>query len=94
MAGNANSGRHKGEQKFRDALNHVLMDSKDGPNARLRRLVDRMVKEAEKGEAWAIKEVADRLDGKPAQAIVGDEDNPLTMIHKIEREIVRPNSKD
>lgn len=38
----------------------------------------------------------DRGWGKPAQAIVGgdDDDSPLKLIHKIERVIVDPKSKD
>lgn len=28
------------------------------------------------GDKWALGEIGDRLDGKPAQAIVGDDDHP------------------
>lgn len=44
-----------------------------------------------RGETASIKEVGDRLDGKPAQAIIGgDEDDP--PIHAITRiEIVAPD---
>ena len=45
------------------------------------------------GDVQAATFIADRLDGKPAQTISGDIDNPLTMIHKIEREII-DNLKD
>jgi hypothetical protein len=46
----------------------------------------------ELGEVPAIKELADRLDGKVAQAIVGgDEDDPaINMVARIERVIVDP----
>ena len=42
----------------------------------------------------AIKELADRMDGKPAQALVGgdDDDSPIKMLHKIERLIVDPSN--
>ena len=42
-------------------------------------------------ETAAAKEIGDRLDGKPAQAVIGgDEDDPaINVIHKIERVIVR-----
>ncbi len=35
--------------------------------------------EAMNGESWAVREVGDRLDGKPAQAIAikGDPDSPV-----------------
>lgn len=42
----------------------------------------------------AANSILDRGLGKPAQAIVGDADNPIEMIQKVERSIVRPNPKD
>lgn len=44
----------------------------------------------------AAQALLDRGWGKPAQAIVGgdDDDSPLKLIHKIERVIVDPKSKD
>ncbi len=44
----------------------------------------------------AIREIADRLDGKPAQAIIGgDGDDPaISMIHRIERVIIDPKPED
>lgn len=45
------------------------------------------------GEVSSIKELADRLDGKVAQAIVGDDDeDPINVVNRIVREIVRPNA--
>lgn len=43
-------------------------------------------------ETAAAREIGDRLDGKPAQAIVGgEEDDPaIKMVHRIERVIVDP----
>lgn len=37
-----------------------------------------------------FKEFGDRLDGKPAQTILGDEENPLQVVSKVVREIVKP----
>lgn len=67
MAGNANSGKRK-EKQFFDALNFTLKNGKT-PTARLNRIAEQLVQAAESGEQWAIKEVADRLDGKPAQTV-------------------------
>ena len=86
MAGNKNSGR-KNEAIFFNALNMALKDHVDGPDVRLRKVAENLVKAAEDSEQWAIREVADRLDGKPAQTVRGDEDAPL-MVNTIERIIV------
>jgi hypothetical protein len=62
----------------------------------LRRLARRLLETASIGDnsLAAIKEVADRLDGKPAQAVIGDEENPLELIHRIERVIVPAPDQD
>ncbi len=68
MAGNANSGRR--EKPFVEALR---MELKSKPNARKLRLIARqLINRAAEGDMPAIKEFADRLDGRPAQAIEGD----------------------
>lgn len=58
---------------------------------RLREAAEKLLTLAANGEAWAVKELADRLDGKPQAQVTlsGDEDNPLTLIGKIERVIVK-----
>lgn len=38
----------------------------------------------------AATAILDRGWGKPTQTIAGDDESPLTLIHKIERVIVRP----
>ena len=46
-------------------------------------------------ETAAAREVGDRLDGKPAQAIIGGEDDdPAVQITRIELVGVRPADKD
>lgn len=71
---------------WRRALDRALAQD-DGK--RLRAAAEKLLDEAANGEAWAIKELADRLDGKAAQAVIvaGDQDNPLAS--KITVEIVR-----
>lgn len=53
-------------------------------------IADKVVKSAADGDKDAWKDIADRLDGKPAQSVTlsGDEENPLTVHNKIERVIV------
>ena len=40
----------------------------------------------------AANSLLDRGWGKPAQTISGDEENPLTLVRRIERVIIRPSS--
>lgn len=58
----------------------------------LRKIAETVVEKAINGDKDAWQEIGNRLDGKPAQAIVGEENNPLRVIQRIERVIV--NAKD
>ena len=53
------------EKPFNQAL---LIELRSNPLA-LRRIAAKLVERAEEGELAAIREIADRLDGKPAQMI-------------------------
>lgn len=86
MAGNANSGGAKAKP-FKDALRMELAALGEDSKA-LREVAKRLIAEAMNGEQWAVKELADRIDGKVPTPIAGDEDNPLTLITKVERIIV------
>lgn len=61
------------------------------PRDGLRQIAKVLVDAAKNGEQWAIIELGNRLDGKPAQSVTvgGDEDHPL-MIQEVHRRIVRP----
>ena len=54
------------EKPFNDALRIALR----GDPRRLRRIAEKLTEKAEEGDLAAIRELADRLDGKPAQAQV------------------------
>jgi hypothetical protein len=56
----------KREQKFRAALDRAVAQD-DGK--RLRAAAEKLIDLASEGEAWAVKELADRLDGKAVQAV-------------------------
>ncbi|MBP1091931.1 DUF5681 domain-containing protein [Bradyrhizobium diazoefficiens] len=93
----ANPGGRPKEKKFTEALRVALAEEieKDGQKTtKLRVIADRLVTEAMAGESWAIQQVADRIEGKPPQAIVGgdEDDNPIRL-EKIVREIVRAPSR-
>jgi hypothetical protein len=49
---------------------------------KLRKIADRLVSAAEEGEAWAIKEIIDRVDGKAVQSteISGTDGEDLKMV--------------
>jgi len=61
---------------WRAALDRAIAQE-DGK--RLRAAAEKLLDEAANGESWAVKELGDRLDGRPAQAITvaGDADAPL-----------------
>ncbi len=63
------SGNPSGRPKSKQFLNMLNVALKDGDGQKLRRIADQVVTQAEAGEQWAIKEIADRLDGKPAQTV-------------------------
>lgn len=91
MAGNANSGGARAKP-FRDALRMELAAAGEDSKA-LRKIAQNLIAQAEAGDLQAIKELADRMDGKPAQAVVGDdESDPLRLVTEIRRTIVRPGS--
>jgi hypothetical protein len=79
--GNQNSTTEK--RWWANTLRRALLQE-DGK--KLRQLADKLIARAEEGDIAALKEIGDRLDGKPSQTIAGDPDQPL--IHKIERVIV------
>lgn len=84
--GNNNAGKNK---PFWSAIDRAIAQD-DGE--RLRKAAEALLDAAAEGKPWALREIADRLDGRPAQALIGDPDQPLQVINKIERVIVR--SKD
>jgi len=61
------AGRNK-DKAFADQL-RLVVNEEDGATGvkKLRRLAEKLVSEAMNGEGWAMCQVADRLDGKPAQ---------------------------
>jgi ribosomal protein S20 len=67
MAGNANSGR-RAEKPFRDALRMEIAGAGENSKA-LRNIAKKLIAQAESGDMQAIKEFADRLDGKSVQQL-------------------------
>ena len=85
--GNQNAAKGK---IFYDALRKIAVQE---PH-RVRSIVESLFESAEAGEAWAIREVMDRLDGKPIQKqeITGEDGSPL--LNGIEVSFVAPTKRD
>lgn len=57
--------------------------SEKGGGTKLRDVADALIAKAIAGDVQAIKEVADRLDGKVPQAVIGDAgSDPIGIIFK------------
>lgn len=67
--GNKNAvGKQDAERPFREALTRAI---KQENGKRVREAAEMLLDKAAEGEPWAIKELADRVDGKVAQQIIG-----------------------
>lgn len=85
MAARVNPSRGgKPDKLMRDALmialNREAVDADGQKTKKLNIIAAKLVELAIDGDIQAIKEISDRVDGKPAQALVGDPDQPLAMI--------------
>lgn len=69
------AGRPPKEKSFANMLNIAIKEAVEGSDkTKLRAVADALVEKAMAGDVPAIKEIAERLDGKVPQAIVGDDD--------------------
>jgi len=89
-------GRPPKEKSFANMLNIAIKEAVEGSDkTKLRAVADALVEKAMSGDVQAIKEVADRIDGKVPQAVVGDDElDPINLVHRIERVIVDTNDPD
>jgi len=98
MAGRPPGSQNK-DKPFRDALRMeaALLEKGEpspAPKGSLRFIARELLLRACEDTPTA-REVADRLDGKPAQAIVGDDDaEPIRVLQRIERVIVGPSDSN
>lgn len=77
------------DKLWREALRKAVLKRVEKAQ-RLDRIAEKVVSAAEDGKMDAVREIGDRLDGKPAQAIIGgnDGDPPVHVITEIRRTIV------
>lgn len=89
QSGNPDGGRKA--KLWRDAIARAIKRREETDPLALEKLADKLIVKVEDGDIAAIKEFGDRLDGKPAQAIIGgDDDDPaIKTITRIE--IVAPD---
>lgn len=74
------TGKPKSAKLFRDALLVAIKQADAQGVEAVQRVAFRLVAEAEAGDVSAIREIADRIDGKVPQAIGGtDELDPLVV---------------
>lgn len=88
------------DKPFREAIRMEALLAEQGEESPAKkgslRFIARQLLERAGIETAAAREIGDRLDGKPAQAIIGgDEDDPaISFIGRIERIIVDVAAKD
>lgn len=76
------AGRPPKEKSFANMLNIAIKEAIEGTDkTKLRAVADALVAKAMSGDVAAIKEVADRLDGKVPQGVIGGDegDNPIVQ---------------
>lgn len=84
MAAPKNPRGQKPEKIWRDAVMRAVKRRLEGEKGQyLERLADQLVAEGLDGNVVALKEIGDRLDGKPAQTIAGDNEQPLEMVVRV-----------
>ncbi len=75
------AGRPPKEKSFANMLNIAIKEATESGGTKLRAVADALIEKAISGDVAAIKEVADRLDGKVPQGVIGgdEDDNPIVQ---------------
>jgi hypothetical protein len=84
--GNTNAVKGK---MFYDRLRKALTQE---PH-RLEKIVGQLITQAEMGEAWAVKEIIDRLDGKAVQTNQVENTDGSPLLSGIQVMFVRPDEQ-
>ena len=75
----------RGQQRdkpFRDALRMEIAECAEDQRS-LRRIARSLIDKATRGDVRAIQEVADRIDGKVPQAVIGGDDDDAPIKHVV-----------
>jgi hypothetical protein len=73
-------GRPIGSSNREKPFNEALRIALRGDPLRLRRIADRLAEKAEGGDIAAIREIADRLDGRPVAQTHNNDDGELRIV--------------
>jgi hypothetical protein len=94
QTGNPN-GQPKWVKPWREAIRRAIARREETDPHALERLADRLIQKVDEGDVSAIKEFGDRIDGKVAQIIAGDDELPgVKQVHEIRHTIVDPQHSD
>lgn len=93
-----NPGGRRKEKPYRDALRKVLCEELGSidpaePKTKLEGVIRAHIAKALAGDVTAIAHIADRMDGKVPQAIVGDEDEAPIALQLVELRAVYPKDE-
>ncbi len=69
------AGRPPSEKTFANMLRVAIKEAHETGGDKLRAVAEALVNKALTGDVPAIKEIADRLDGKVPQGIIGGDEN-------------------
>ena len=85
MATRINPGGGKGQERmWRNAVHLAVKRYVDGSDVKaLTRLAEKLVEKGMSGDIAALKEVGDRLDGRPTQAVDMNVTEPITCIERV-----------
>jgi ribosomal protein L17 len=82
----------KPDKLWTDALRIVVNEvAEDGDKKKLRRMAEKIVDLALAGDMQAIKEIGDRLEGKPTQRVeaTGEDGGPIEYADMTTKELAR-----
>lgn len=90
MAGGAPLGNQNAAKGrlWNDALRMAIAQD---DRSRIRKAIEKLLDLAAEGEPWAIKELADRLDGKPVQQTVLENSDGSPLLSGIQVTFVKPS---
>ena len=87
-------GRPVGSRNRDLPFNSALRLALRGDPLRLRRIAEKLAEKAEEGDLAAIRELADRLDGKPPQAHKGEDGGDLVVVIRQIIDVVGGDKKE